>query len=71
MIFLDQEQYVIDVDLDLPNQLDLEDKIIGNILGILIFTPSSPLIPEVLVSSQVILQIPLGNQFMTFEFIEG
>jgi len=60
MILLDQEQYVIDVDFDLPDQLDLEDKIIGNILGIFVFTLSSPFIPEVLVSSQVILQIPLG-----------
>ena len=71
MILLDQKKYIINVDLNLSNQFDLEDEIIRNIFCVLAFTPLTPLVPQILLSSQIILQVALGDQLMTFEFIEG
>lgn len=57
VVFFDQKQYVIDVYLDLLYKLNFKDYIVCYILGILLVTPVSPLIPEVLVPAKIVLKI--------------
>ena len=65
VVLLYQHQDIINVDLDLADQLNFKDDIIGNVL-FLAFCTVYPLVPQILVAAQIVLQIPFGDDFLAF-----
>lgn len=70
VVLLHQHEDVIDVDLDLADEFHLKDDVVGNIL-LVALAPLQPLIPQVLVPAQIVLQIPFVQQFLLRKLIEG
>ena len=68
MVLLYEHKYIINIDLYLPNQLNFEDHIICDVRTLLTFT--LPFIPQILIASEIILQITLGNQFIALKLIK-
>ena len=54
----------------MANQFDFKDDIVGNIL-FFTFRTVYPLVSQVLIAPQVILEVPFRNQFLAFKVIEG
>lgn len=70
MVFLHQHQDVIDIDFNLADQFNLKNDVVGDVLFLALCTVY-PLIPQILIPAQIILQVPLGDQFLPFELIKG
>ena len=70
VVLLHQHEDVIDVDLDLADEFHLKDDVVGDVL-LVAMAPLQPLIPQVLVPAQIVLQIPLVQQFLLGKLIEG
>ena len=64
VILFDQQKDIIDVDLDLFDELHLKHDIIGNIFLIPFTAARLPFIAQILIFSEIILQVALGEQFL-------
>ena len=53
MVFLYEHQNIINIDFDLPDQLNLKDHVICNICTFLSF--ALPLVTQILIASEIIL----------------
>ena len=69
LVLLDEHEDIIDVDLDLLDQLDFKDDILGDILLIAVLD-LLPFVAQILISTEVGLQIALGDQLFPCEIIK-
>ena len=68
MILLHKHQNIINIDFYLTNQFNLKYHIICNIRTFLPLV--FPLVAQILITTKIILQITLSNQFFLFKFIK-
>lgn len=71
VVLFDQHEYVVDVDFQLPDQLDLKDNVVVDIFLFATFTLAFPLVAQVLIAGEVVLQLALGKDFLACELVEG
>ena len=69
VVLLHQHEDVIDVDLDLADKFHLKDDVVGDVLFVALAS-LQPLVPQILVPAQIVLQIPLLQQFLAGKLIE-
>lgn len=67
---LHQHEDVIDVDLDLADEFHLKDDVVGDVL-LVALGPLQPLVPQILIPAQIVLQIPFLQQFLAGKLIKG
>ena len=70
VVLLHQHEDVIDVDLDLADEFHFKDDVVGDVL-LVTLGPLQPLVPQILVPAQIVLQIPLLQQFLVGKLIKG
>ena len=70
VVLLHQHEDVIDVDLDLTDEFHLKNDVVGDVL-LVALAPLQPVVPQVLVPAQIVLQISLVQQFLLGKLIEG
>ena len=71
MVLLYQKQNVVDIDFHLPDQLYLKDDIVVDIGAFPSLPPLGPLVLQVLVAAQIILQVPLRQDITALELVKG
>ena len=71
VILFYQQQNIVNIDLDLPDQLYLKDNIIINIGAGPFLSTFGPLVFQILIPSKIVLQIPLRQNIAMPELIEG
>ena len=71
MVLFDQHQNIVNVNFDLPNQFHLEHHIIRDVLFSFIVLLTAPFVPQVLIATQVVLQIPFRDELIALEIIKG
>ena len=69
MIFLHQQEDIVNVDFHLAYQLGLEDEVIIDIFLVPRF-PAAPFVPQVEIMALVILQLPVRQLFTSLVLIE-
>ena len=70
MILLDKQKDVVNIDLNLTDQLDFKHHIVGDVLFLPVTPPLAPFIAQILIPSEIILQVPLGQQIFPRKLIE-
>ena len=70
MILLYKHQDIIYVDFNLLDKFHFKNNIINNIGAFSLLVPTLPLIAQILISAQIILQVSFCNQLHTFKFIK-
>ena len=66
-----EQEYVIDIDLYLANELGLENDVVIDVLLVAAFALPAPFVAQVLIPAEVILEITVGEYLHPGKFIEG
>ena len=70
VVFLDQHQDIVNVDLYLSHQFDFEYDVVRNIFFVAVIA-LPPFVVQVLVAAQIVLEIQVGQDLPALELIEG
>ena len=70
VILLNEHKDIVDIYFYLLDKFYFKDNIINNVCAFSLLTSAFPLITKVLVSSKIILQVTLCNQFLANKFIK-
>ena len=71
MVFFNQHQDIVDIDLYLLYQLNFKDNIVCDVLFVAFGPTVLPFIPKVLIPAQVVLEVPFGKDLIARKFIKG
>ena len=66
----DKQKNIINIDFDLTDQLDFKHHIVGDVLFLPVTPPLAPFLAQILIPSEIVLQVALGQQIFPRKLIE-